>query len=92
MRPAEREQWILNWMRQRPSESVDVLNAEFVSEFIDATGCKSTVPLFGAEKCPQLGRDLGRLHSKGLLRRMPVGLQPGDASMGFPKWVWSYRL
>lgn len=92
MKPAEREQWILNWMRQRPREHVDVLNAEFVDAFIEATGCKFVPQFFGAAKCPQLGRDLGRLHARGLLRRTACGLPSGDASMGFPRWVWSYRL
>ena len=92
MRPAEREQWILSWMKQRPQKYIDVLYAEFVAEYVEATGCKSVVQFFGAEKCPQLGRDLGRMFSRELLQRTAVGLPTGYVSMGFPKWVWSYRL
>lgn len=92
MKPAERQQWILAWLQQRPREDVDVLNAEFVAEYVKATGSKARAQFFGAMKCPQLGRDLGQLHAQERLSRAACGLPAGDASMGFPKWVWRYRL
>ena len=92
MKPEDRQNWILNRMREHPMESVDVLNSGFVNAYADFTGAKTILQFFGAHKCPQLGRDLAALMDRGLLRRAAIGLPPGDASMGFPKWVYSYRL
>lgn len=92
MQPRDRQQWILNQMRQRPLVAVDVLNSDFVVEYAEFTGAATLPQFFGAPKCPQLGRDLGNLHHQTLLTRTPIGLPAGDSSMGFPKWVYSYRL
>lgn len=92
MTPTERQQWILNKMREHPGSPIDILDAEFVVAYCEATGAKATPMFVGAPKCPQLGRDLGELYKRELLRREPVGLPSGDSSMGFPKWVYSYQL
>lgn len=92
MKPEERQQWILNWLRERPLMSVDVLNADFVYAYAEHTGTKTVPQFFGAPKCQHLGRDLSALRDGGLLRRSTVGLPSGDAAMGFPKWVYCYRI
>ena len=46
---------------------------------------------YGADKCLQLGRDLSFLARRGVLVRHRASVT-GVAGMGFPKWVWSYRL
>ncbi len=97
MKPADREQWILAWLRERQSRSsapyrIDVLNAHFVDEYIDATGATHILQMLGAHTCPQLGRDLGRLHARGLLSRYTAGIDGGLCYQGFPRWVWSYTL
>lgn len=97
MKPKERQEWIAAWLRERNNrggseERVDVLYSDFVIDYIEATGASSKLQMFGAPKCPQLGRDLGAMHAAGILKRHATGLSPGDASMGFPKWVWSYHL
>lgn len=94
MKAKEREQWILDWMDSNclVGESVDVLYSRFVWDYVEATNATHSIPMFGAPKCKQLGKDLSNLHRNGLLKRTTTGLSPGDASMGFPKWVYSYRL
>jgi hypothetical protein len=96
MKPFDRQAWILDWLRRRSTSTtpyyVDVLNSDFVLDYVEATGAKCAVRFFGAPGCPQLGRDLGAMHAAYLLKRHATGLSPGDAAMGFPKWVYSYRL
>lgn len=97
MKPAERQQWILDYVRRHQDAcgtsrySVDVLNRNFVDRYVDATGAKAIGMFYGADKCPQLGRDLSALHADMKLRRHRTGIQ-GLAGMGFPLWVWSYYL
>ncbi|ATI15693.1 hypothetical protein [Bordetella phage vB_BbrM_PHB04] len=92
MTPRQRRDWILAHMRERPRESFDVLNSDFVYAYAEATDAPVALQMFGAPKCQQLGRDLGELHKRGHLKRNATGLPAGDSSMGFPKWVYCYRL
>ena len=94
MSPRDRYQWIEAWMREEPLARafVDVLNTDFIYEYAEATNAKLEPMLIGAPKCKQLGRDLGAMFSSGKLKRQAVGLSAGDASMGFPKWTYSYSL
>lgn len=69
-----------------------MLDAEFVTAYVEATGATFIPQRFGAAKCRQLGRDLGELHAANKLRRVAVGLPAGDSCMGFPKWVYHYSL
>lgn len=97
MKPAERQQWILDYLRRHQAAvgttryCVDVLNSYFVDDYIDATGAKADGMPYGADKCPQLGRDLSALYKAYKLRRHSTGIE-GLAGMGFPRWVWSYYL
>ena len=93
MKKSERFEKIKEYLRAKnPLESpaVDVLNADFVNWYIDATGADYQFMMYGAHKCKQLSRDLGEMHAAGILTRNAYGL-PG-AGMGFPKWVYLYRL
>lgn len=98
MRPTDRYQWILEYLRKwqefygTSSYSVDILNADFVTDYVEATGTKrySIMP-YGADKCSQLGEDLSAMYRKGLLDRSTVGID-GMSGMGFPRWVYSYSL
>jgi hypothetical protein len=89
---ADREKWILSWFADHPNQSTDVLNSNFVDAYVEATNAPCKVFFYGAMQCRQLGRDLASMFRKGLLERSTVGLQPGDSAMGFPKWVYCYRL
>jgi hypothetical protein len=77
---------------QRKDRSVENVDANFVDDYVDATGAAFVGQPFGAHKCKQLGRDLGRMHARGVLTRWACGLPSGDAAMGFPKWVWTYSI
>jgi hypothetical protein len=90
--PIDRQQWILNYMRKNPSVAVNILDAEFVTSFIEATGERFVPNFFGSAQCKALSRDLGALFKQSMLRRNAFGLPYGDAAMGFPKWVYMYRL
>jgi hypothetical protein len=102
MNAAERQSWIVAYLEAKGEEyekmghsvrpEVNILDADFVEAYAVATGAKCRVQFFGAPKCPMLGRDLGALFAAKRLDRVATGLSPGDASMGFPKWVYSYRL
>ncbi|WOI47704.1 hypothetical protein [Acidovorax sp. BLS4] len=89
---AERYSWIEQWLAQQLlGYSVDVLNREFVDAYAEATGAPVQVMPYGADKCRQLGRDLSWMAAQGRLLRCRTGLC-GMAGMGFPRWVWTYRL
>lgn len=92
MSPTDRQKWILSYMQRGHGRTVDVLYSDFVCDYMEATGTKGVAQFFGAPKCPQLGRDLGAMYSAGILDRDATGLPAGDAAMGFPKWVYTYRV
>lgn len=91
MKPSQRYDWLEQAIRQQPGRSVDVLNRDFVDDYAAATGAKVVISPFGANWCDRLGRDLLAMKRAGLLKRNRVGIQ-GMAGMGFPRWVWSYRI
>lgn len=87
MKPRERYLWLAKWAKLHGN--MDVLNADLVADYIDATGAKFAMMMYGADKCRQLGTDLSRMASLGYLTRHRTGLE-GLAGMGFPRWVWVY--
>ena len=93
MKPQDRYDWIENDLRTdaKARGGTDVLDSDFVDRYIEATGAAFRVTNFGAFKCPQLGRDLAAMTEQGILKRNRIGIE-GMAGMGFPRWVWSYRL
>lgn len=93
MKKNDRFEWIMEWMRQGGSKAyVNVLDSDFVCGYADATGAKATVGVVGAPRCPRLGRDLSEMLQGGLLTRSVDSLPAGDASMGFPNWIYTYSL
>jgi hypothetical protein len=95
MEPEQRYAWIEKWLRDQHPEAVadrvDVLNASFVDAYLDATNAKCAVMPYGAHKCAQLGRDLSAMFKAGRLTRS-VASVTGVAGMGYPTWVYSYKL
>lgn len=87
-KPADREQFILDHLHGDSHRMADVLDAEFVNAYIEATGAPFTAQNFGASKCSMLGRDLSSLYRKGLVRRERCGV---GGESGFPKWVYVYQ-
>jgi hypothetical protein len=88
----QRRRWIIKWLRAQPEGSwADVLNAHFVDAYLEEFKPRFAEMPFGAHKCPQLGRDLTRMHREGTLTRSTSGIS-GMAGMGFPRWVYTYKL
>lgn len=71
--------------------SVDVLSKEFVDYFSEKTGAKIYFMPYGANKCPKLGSVLSEMYKDRILIRHATGI-PGMCGMGFPKWIYRYRL
>lgn len=92
MKPKERYEWISKYLKENHNESIDILYASFVHKYSEATGAKVSVMPYGADKCPQLGHDLSTMYKLGILKRVRTGLSDGMSCMGFPKWVYTYRL
>ncbi len=87
-----RELWILKQIYENYQHGVDILNYEFVDDFLTAfPKLKWEAKNWGAHSCPSLGRILKKLYDRNLLKRGTIGLginwQPG-----FPRWVWTYAL
>lgn len=90
MKPVDRYKWLKEYISQKPY-GVDILDAEFVQEYINATNAQYRVTIYGAFKCAQLGRDLAAMHHDYVLKRNRVGIE-GMGGMGFPTWVWNYQV
>lgn len=87
----DRESWILQYLAKAGDlASVDVLDSAFVDAYAIATGATVQAMAIGANRCPQLGRDLSKIAERGLLTRARVSITGMGA--GWPKWVWSYSI
>lgn len=92
MKPDARHRWIREHLKAMPAgSSVDILNRDFVDDYVEATGAKVRHQMYGADKCPQLARDLLQMKKDSRLTRSRASIN-GMGGMGFPTWVWSYRL
>ena len=93
MKRSERWGWILERIRVEPAGGgVDVLHAEFVEDYIYATGAPFQALAYGAFRCRQLGRDLSEMYGAGMLVRSVSGLGHGARGESFPSWVYHYRI
>lgn len=84
--------WIEQYLRESKERTVDVLDSDFVCGYVIAHKAGAAIQQLGAPRCPQLGKDMGRMFRLMRLDRSPTGLPPGDSGMGFPKWVYCYAL
>lgn len=89
MRPAERYEWIKTYLETKIR--CDILDSDFVIAYAEHCNAKVMIYFYGAPGCPQLGRDLSAMHKAGILERTAIGLH-GMAGMGFPRWVYVYKL
>ncbi len=86
----QKEKWILKYIENQPSKSVDMLNIDFVDAYINKFNPPYRCTLYGANKCSELSRRLSTMYKKGLLSRISVGIR--GLGIDFPKWVYLYRL
>lgn len=89
MTPESRRQWLMEWISNHTH--ADVLDAEFVDQYIIATKASFRPSNWGAHKCPSLSMDLSSLARAGQLTRWRCGLK-GSWQPGFPRWVWTYEI
>lgn len=94
MTPKAREDWLIKRIQQEIGACVDVLNNDFVRDYIEAAGANYRETMWGAPKCPQLGKDLSRMATEwgARLKRSRTSLGDMGTGLGFPRWVWSYRV
>lgn len=92
MAKADRLKWLMDYLNARGRlYYVNTLNSDFVDEYTEETNAPHMIRIIGANTCPMLARDLATLHKQGKLDRSPGGIG-GMAGMGFPTWIWQYRL
>lgn len=93
MKPAQRYQFIKQYLAAQPhGDPVDILNRDFVDAYDEA--CKPPlveIMPYGANKIPQLSRDLRMMWLRGWLKRNVTPIN-GMGGMGFPRWIHTYRL
>lgn len=93
MKPAARREWLESFFRRHENRSgVDILNADFVDEYAEETGAPVLHTPYGANRCPTLNRDLKAMFDDMVLKRDRVGIPYDMRGMGFPLWVWSYKI
>jgi hypothetical protein len=88
MGPMSRYQWIQSYIQRQ--HFVSIVDQDFVDAYERKTGATVEYMLWGANRCPQLGRDLATMAKTGTLVRFREGLK--GACDGYPKWVWMYAL
>lgn len=85
----DRVDWIGRRIIENFPRCVDILDEKFVDDYIEGTGASFKPMMFGAHKCARFNEDLSRMFKDGWLDRSRVSISIG---MGFPNWVYSYRL
>lgn len=90
----EKEIWVIEYLKSKKSlKFVDILDEDFVIEYIDKFGAKFDNRTIGSPYCSELSKLLSIMYKKGLLYRYPHGVRSGLCQDGnFPKWVYSYEL
>ena len=85
----ERKEWILDIARNK--QYLNTLDKDFVDAYIDFTGAKYELTMWGANKCPLLSADLAKMYRMGDLERSATGLG-SNWHVGFPRWIYVYKL
>ena len=81
--------WICEYLNKKDSH-VDILNRQFVDEYIKEFNPKIKETNFGADHCNDLSLSLKMGYDMGIFERARIGLHAHE--MGFPNWVYVYSL
>jgi len=96
LKPADRQLWLLRYFlrgtKQNRVFSVNVLDKDFVDEYLEATNATFKPTNYGANRSRMLGSDLSQLERDRKFRRKKAGIGDGMSALGFPKSVWDYSL
>jgi hypothetical protein len=75
----------------RRNRHADVLNRPFMLAYIEKFSPKKwTETMYGAPRCPEVGRLLSSMAKGGILKKSATGLSGMEA--GFPNWIYVYSL
>lgn len=85
----EKIEWIKKYLSEKQS-LIDILNAEFVDDYINEFHPHYIPMSFGANKVPELGKILSFGYSMGIFERSRIGLYAHE--VGFPNWIYCYEL
>lgn len=90
----DRYDWIMDYLRAMPGKRgpVDILDAEFVDAYAEATGATLQYTPYGANRCRLLGTDLKAMFDARMLKRNLVPLPYDMRGLGFPLFVYHYEL
>lgn len=81
--------WVETYLKEVETQ-IDVLNTAFVNAYINEFGVAHRFTMYGAFKCPDLGRTLKAGYDKGVFERGRIGLT--EHLSGLPNWVYVYSL
>lgn len=87
----DKEEWIIVYISKLSNQATDILDSQFVNDYITKFKPKFTHVNWGAHKCKEISRLLAGLYKKGYLTRFSIGLGT-NWQPGFPRWVYSYEL
>lgn len=91
MKKREKQEWIMDYIRNCKFQHVDIFDSEFVDAYIEACNPqKVIVQPYGAHTVPEIGKYMSELYRMNILNRVPIGLS--QCYSGFPKWCYSYYL
>lgn len=80
-------EWIQKYIERKGP--VDVMNRQFVDDYLSTFDVGFIATPYGADRCPRLGRILSEGYKKGLFNRRVAGLWAHE--WGFPNWVYVYQ-
>jgi len=86
----EQEQWIIEWLKERPFEGIDACDEFFHEAFWQRFGGARAQTHFGAQRVYKAQRLLAQMYRAGKLRRFVSSLEGMGA--GWPRWVYVYTL
>lgn len=84
----DKQDWIIEYLKTH--NHVDILDEQFVDEYIKKFNPKYVPQYWGAHTCRELGRMLSEMYHCNLLDRFRIGLRGCD--VGMPKWCYCYEL
>jgi hypothetical protein len=85
----ERREYITRYLLE--NHAVDIMCGPFIDKYSKDMEVKVVIQMWGPNGCPTLARDLKKMYEEGRLKRARIGLGYNWA-VGFPRWVWQYRL
>lgn len=84
-----RYEWILDYIKKTPTQTVNIFDSEFVDAYIAAFKPEYHMNGRYAFRCRQLTKDLKAMYDNYILDRETFGLE-ADSMVCPPKWIYIY--